>query len=87
MKKKVIQTQPVMKFRDYNVNFVKILTAKDREILDIHIMNMMEQYDIIDVQYSTTPITFFGCTVGIKWSALLLVGKERPQKKDPRWHA
>lgn len=59
-----------MKFREYNNLFVKIFRSRDPEKLEWIIKEAAEQYNLIDLQYSTTNI---GSITDVEYSALALL--------------
>jgi len=66
-----------MKFRDYEIDEVKILKANSSEDLEHSIKNLDIQYVIIDLQYSMGRDG-----TSILWTALALLKRKSSKKKN-----
>lgn len=65
-----------MGFREKEITSVVILKSPSADTLCIAIQEMLNTYDVIDLQYSTTNIHAPNMNEAIEYSALALLGKQ-----------
>jgi hypothetical protein len=72
-----------MGFREKEIGAVVILKAFQSEQLQNQIYALLQQFEIIDLQYSTTNLTNRQSSVLVEYSALVLIGHKLPEQKKP----